>query len=40
MGATVREIKVATYRERGDGVDAIDIRAQNTTIELASYRRA
>jgi hypothetical protein len=38
-GAMVRETKYATYRERGDGRDAIEIRAQNTTIELASWRR-
>lgn len=39
-GNVVRMIKTATYRERGDGRDAIEIRAQNTTIELLSYRRA
>ncbi|MCC7041723.1 MAG: hypothetical protein IT516_15550 [Burkholderiales bacterium] len=39
-GNVVRMTKVATYRERGDGMDAIEIRAQNTTIELASFRRA
>ncbi len=39
VGAMVRELKMATYRERGDGRDAVDIRAQNTTIELASYQR-
>ena len=32
--------KDATYRERGDAPDGIQIRAQNTTIELASYSRA
>lgn len=36
----VRMTKYATYRERGDGIDGIDIRAQNTTIELASFVRA
>ena len=36
----VRMTKFATYRERGDGPDAIEIRAQNTTIELASFSRA
>lgn len=39
VGNTVRETKYATYLERGDGMDAIAIRAQNTTIELASYSR-
>ena len=36
----VRMTKYATYRERGDGMEAAEIRAQNTTIELASYSRA
>ncbi|MCC6870047.1 MAG: hypothetical protein IT522_14610, partial [Burkholderiales bacterium] len=40
VGNVVRMTKTATYRERGDGRDAMEIRAQNTTIELASYRRA
>ncbi|MCC7215300.1 MAG: hypothetical protein IT517_00915 [Burkholderiales bacterium] len=39
-GAAVRETRVATYRERGDGREAIEIRAQNTTIELESFARA
>jgi hypothetical protein len=39
-GAKVRQTKYATYRERGDSIDAVTIRAQNTTIELASYSRA
>jgi hypothetical protein len=39
-GNIVRMTKYATYRERGDGPEAIEIRAQNTTIELASYSRA
>jgi hypothetical protein len=39
VGAAVRETRYATYRERGDGPEAIEIRAQNMTIELASYRR-
>jgi hypothetical protein len=38
VGAKVRETKYATYRERGDE-QAIEIRAQNTLIELASYSR-
>lgn len=38
-GNVVRMTKYATYRERGDGRDAIEIRAQNTTIELASFTR-
>ncbi|MEP7329267.1 MAG: hypothetical protein ABI777_08645 [Betaproteobacteria bacterium] len=39
VGAMVKEIKTATYRERGDGREGIDIRAQNTTVELASFSR-
>jgi len=38
-GNIVRMTKYATYRER-EGMDAADVRAQNTTIELASYSRA
>ena len=38
VGAKVKETKYATYRERGDE-QAIEIRAQNTLIELASYSR-
>lgn len=34
VGNVVRMLKTATYRERGSGMDAIEIRAQNTTIEL------
>jgi hypothetical protein len=40
VGAKVRETKYATYIERGDSMDAVAIRAQNTVIELASYSRA
>ncbi len=39
VGNVVRMTKSAEYRERGDGRNAITIRSQNTTIELASYRR-
>jgi hypothetical protein len=39
-GNVVRMTKYATYRERGDGREAIEFRAQNTVIELASYSRA
>ncbi len=38
-GAMVRTTKYATYRERGDSLDGFEIRAQNTTMELASYSR-
>ncbi|MCC6868742.1 MAG: hypothetical protein IT522_07965 [Burkholderiales bacterium] len=38
-GNMVRETKFATYRERGNALDAVTIRAQNTTIELASFSR-
>lgn len=36
-GAMVRMTKYATYIERGDGRDAVAIRAQNLTMELASF---
>ena len=39
-GAAVRETRYAEYLERGDGIDAVKIRAQNTVIELASFSRA
>jgi hypothetical protein len=38
VGNKVKETKYATYRERGDE-QAIQIRAQNTLIELVSYSR-
>jgi hypothetical protein len=38
VGAKVKETKYATYRERGDE-QAMEIRAQNTLIELASFAR-
>ncbi|MFO1313382.1 MAG: hypothetical protein U1F41_15105 [Burkholderiales bacterium] len=38
VGAKVKETKYATYRERGDE-QAIQIRAQNTLIELVSFAR-
>ncbi len=37
-GAMVRMFKEATYIERGDGPQPMAIRAQNTTIELVSFR--
>jgi hypothetical protein len=40
VGAMVKEYKYATYLEKGDAMTAVAVRAQNTTIELASYRRA
>ena len=39
VGATVRETRYATYREKGDMNSAFDFRSQNTVLELASYRR-
>lgn len=39
VGAMVRQTKYATYRERGDGRESIQIRAQNTLITLQSFRR-
>ncbi len=38
VGAKVKETKYATYRERV-GMQAIEIRAQNTLIELTSFSR-
>ena len=35
---SVKETKYATYRERGDD-QGIEIRAQNTLIELAAFSR-
>jgi hypothetical protein len=40
VGATVRETKRASYRQRGDGPAAIDIPAQNAELQLTSYTRA
>jgi len=37
-GAKVRETKMATYRQRGDE-SLINIRAQNTVIQLTSFSR-
>ncbi|MBS0321827.1 MAG: hypothetical protein JSR18_14885 [Proteobacteria bacterium] len=37
-GAMVKMFKQATYMERGDGPQAMAIRAQNTSIELTSFR--
>jgi len=38
-GASVRETKSAAYLERTSGIDAAQVRTQNTVIELASYSR-
>jgi hypothetical protein len=38
-GNVVRITKYATYLEKGNGIDAAQVRAQNTAIELASYSR-
>jgi hypothetical protein len=38
-GAAVRETKRASYIERTSGIDAAQVRTQNTVIELASYSR-
>ena len=39
VGASVRETRIATYRQRGDGRASIEIRAQNAELALVSYRR-
>jgi hypothetical protein len=38
-GATVRETKYATYREKGDMGSAVEFRSQNSVLELVSYQR-
>ncbi len=38
-GATVRESKLATYVERGDTREPVQIRSQNALLELASFQR-
>ncbi len=39
-GATVRENKIATYREKNQGQFAVEHQSQNTLLELQSFRRA
>ena len=39
VGATVYEERYATYVEKGDLNSSIEIRAQNSTLELTSFRR-
>lgn len=39
-GATVRELRYATYREKGDMRSAVEFRSQNSTMELVSCHRA
>jgi hypothetical protein len=39
-GATVRESKTATYRDRSDSREPVQHRSQNALLELASYKRA
>ncbi len=39
VGATVRETREATYRERGDARSTVEMRSQNLVLELASWRR-
>jgi hypothetical protein len=39
-GATVRETKYASYRQRGDQNAMFDIRSQNAVLDLVSYQRA
>jgi hypothetical protein len=40
VGASVREVKMASYLERGDARDAARFRSQNTVLELTSFKRA
>ena len=39
VGASVREVKYATYKEKGDMSSAIEFRSQNTLLELVSFQR-
>lgn len=39
VGASVREVKLAEYLERGDLESMFRIRSQNAVLELVSYRR-
>lgn len=39
VGAPVREMRYATYREKGDMRSAFEFRSQDTVLELVSYRR-
>ena len=39
-GASVRENKFATYREKNQGTFVVEHRSQNTVLELTSFRRA
>ena len=39
-GASIRENKIATYREKNQGQFAVEHQSQNTVLELTSFRRA
>lgn len=39
VGAMVRETKDATYRQRGDALNAVEFRAQHAELALTSFRR-
>jgi hypothetical protein len=39
-GATVRENKIATYREKNQGQFTVEHQSQNTVLELLSFKRA
>ena len=40
VGASVRETKRATYREKNQGMFAVEHQSQNATLELTSFKRA
>jgi len=40
VGAPVRENRLATYREKNQGMFAVEIQSQNATLELTSFKRA
>jgi hypothetical protein len=40
VGNTVREERLAEYRDKGDPMSAFNHRSQNATFELTSFRRA
>lgn len=40
VGASVRQNKIATYREKNQGMFTVEHQSQNTVLELTSYHRA
>ena len=40
VGASVRENRIATYRDKNQGQFTVEHRSQNTVLELTSFKRA